>query len=86
MPSLHRAGKILSVTFEGSSADRPVIADMVLRCGVPVNIVFADTKNIDGKMFGHMILQFPEDPATVERMLAYLEAENVGYTEEEYHV
>jgi len=79
-------GKFFRVTFEGASADRPVIADMVLRFGVPVNIVFADTKNIDGKMFGHMILQFPEDPATVERMLAYLEAENVGYTEEEYHV
>jgi D-methionine transport system ATP-binding protein len=79
-------GKFFRVTFEGSSADRPVIADMVLRFGVPVNIVFADTKNIDGKIFGHMILQFPEDPATAERMLAYLEAENVGYAEEEYHV
>jgi D-methionine transport system ATP-binding protein len=79
-------GKFFRVTFEGASAEDPVIADMVLRFGEPVNIVFADTKNIDGKMFGHMILQFPEEPATVERMLAYLESENVGYAEEEYHV
>ena len=34
---------------------------MVLECKAPVNIMFADTKNMDGKAYGQMILQLPED-------------------------
>ncbi len=41
----------------------PVVADMILRCGTPVNIAFADTKIIDGRIYGQMLLQFPEDEA-----------------------
>ena len=36
------------------------IINMVLSAA-PVNIMFADTKNIDGKAYGQMILQLPED-------------------------
>jgi len=79
-------GRFYRVTFDGDSAEHPVIADMVLRFGAPVNIVFADTKTIGGRMFGHMILQFPEDQAMAERMLAFLDSENLRYTEEEFNV
>jgi len=79
-------GKFLRVVFEGSSADRPVIANMILKCGAPVSIVFANTKNIDGKIFGHMILQLPENPEIVRQMLACLDVENITYGEEKYNV
>lgn len=78
-------GKFLRIVFDGSSTDRPIVADMVLKCGASVNISFADTKNIDGKMFGHMILQMPENPITVGRMLAYLDEEQITYEEELNH-
>jgi D-methionine transport system ATP-binding protein len=76
-------GKFLRLVFDGSSTDRPIIANMVLKCGAPVNIAFADTKNIDGKIFGHMIIQLPDNPATVQRMLNYLDEEQITYGEEE---
>ena len=75
-------GQLLRLVFDGSSTDRPIIANMILKCGAPVNIAFADTKNIDGKIFGHMILQLPDNPATVQRMLDYLDEEQITYGEE----
>ena len=74
-------GPLYRIVFDGSSADRPVGADMILRCGTPVNIAFADTKIIDGRIYGQMLLQFPEDEAATAHMLAYLDGESIGYEE-----
>jgi D-methionine transport system ATP-binding protein len=79
-------GKVFRLIFDGNAADRPVIANMVLKCGAPVNIVFADTKNIDGKMYGHMLLQLPDNPDITKQIVAYLENEKISYGEEDYHV
>jgi len=75
-------GRLLRLVFDGSSTDRPIIANMVLKCGSPVNIAFADTKNIDGKIFGQMILQLPNNPITAQRMLDFLDEEQITYGEE----
>lgn len=55
---------------------------MILKFGVIVNIAYADTKNIDGRMYGHMILQLPEDEGLVEQILGYLDDEGISYSEE----
>lgn len=78
-------GKFLRLVFDGSQTDRPIIANMVLQCGAPVSIAFANTEKIDGKMYGHMIIQLPENPEVERKILAYLDTENIGYEEEEYH-
>lgn len=75
-------GKILRIVFEGNASDHPVIANMVLKCGSPVNILFANTKDIDGKAFGHMIVKLPDDSSAVRKILAYLDMENITYEEE----
>lgn len=69
------------IVFDGSSSFEPVIANMVLEFRQTVNILFADTKDIDGKAFGQIVIQLPEDGRTAERMIAYLEAK--GLTVEE---
>ncbi len=79
-------GKFLRIVFDGGSTNRSIVSEMVLKGGAPVNIIFADTKNIDGMMYGHMVLQLPDDRATVSKMLAYLDDENITYNEEEYDV
>ena len=75
-------GRSLRLIFDGNNADQPVVASMVLKCGAPVSITYADTKKIHGKIFGQMILQLPENPATVQKMLAYLDEEHMTYKEE----
>ncbi len=79
-------GKYLRLVFEGNSAERPIIANMILQCGAPVSIVFANTKNIDGKVFGHMVIQLPNDEEVARRVLTYLDIENITYSEEKNYV
>ena len=69
------------IVFDGNSSFEPVVSNMVLECKAPVNIMFADTKDIDGKAYGQMILQLPEDERAARRALAYLETQNVHVEE-----
>ena len=76
-------GRAYRITFDGSTAEQPVVSGMVLSCVEPVNILFADMKNIEGKTYGQMLLQLPENEGAAARMLAYLESQRITYTEEE---
>ena len=69
------------IVFEGNSSFEPVVANMILACHAPVNIMFADTKDIDGKAFGQIVVQLPEDTLTANKMIAYLQEQ--GLTAEE---
>lgn len=80
------SGTFLRLVFDGSAIDRPIVADMVLKCGVAVNIASASTKIIHGKLYGQMLLQLPENEAAAQRMLAYLDQEQITYEEEYAHV
>ena len=37
------------IVFDGNSSFEPVVSNMVLECKAAVNIMFADTKDIDGR-------------------------------------
>ena len=65
------------IVFDGNSSFEPIVSNMVLECKAPVNILFADTKNMDGRAYGQMILQLPEDERAAKRALAYLETQNI---------
>ena len=65
------------IVFGGHSSFEPVVSNMVPECKAPVNILFADTKNMDGRAYGQMILQLPEDERAAKRALAYLETQNI---------
>ena len=69
---------LIRVTFGGQSSFEPVIGNLVLEYKTPVNILYADTKNIDGNAEGEMILQLPEVKETAERMIKDLKAKNLG--------
>lgn len=71
----------LRIIFDGRTSFEPIIANMVLECRIPVNILFADTKDIDGKAFGQMIIQLPDDEIGNKRILAYLSANKITYEE-----
>ena len=81
--SFRGGSRTLRLAFDGTKTDQPIVANMVLACGEAVNILAADTKLIDGKTVGQMILQLPENEAAAEKMLAYLDGEQIPYTEGE---
>lgn len=74
------------IIFDGRTSFEPVIANMVLECKAPVNILFADTKDIDGKAYGQMIIQLPEDETSRRRIYYYLDANKINYEEVSDHV
>ena len=85
-PAASFGGKrCLRIVFNGNSSFEPIVGNMILECGAAVNIMYADTKDIDGKAFGQMLLQLPEDEAAVRRMLSYLTLHDISYKEETIH-
>ena len=51
----------LRIVFSENSAFEQVIGNMILKFGIPVNILKADTKNVGGVAKGEMILGLPDD-------------------------
>ena len=73
--------RCMRIVFDGNSSFEPVVANMVLECKAPVNIMYADTKNIDGKAFGQMVVQLPEDEALAQKMFTYVRARGLSAEE-----
>ncbi len=78
-------GHIVRLVFNGGTAYQPLIASLAIDCGVKANILGADTRNIDGRAFGTMLLGLPEDGA--EKALGYIRAQRDITVEEvpDYH-
>ena len=51
-----------------------------------MNILGANTKNIDGVAYGQMLIQLPEDAAATAKIKDYLDQKNVKYKEEGLNV
>ena len=69
--------RLYLIIFNGRSSFEPVISNLVLECGAPVNIMFADTRDIGGTAFGQMVLQLPDNEDVVRRILAYADSKGL---------
>ena len=78
---------VVRVVFNGGSSYEPLIASLAIDCGVKVNILGADTRNVNGKAFGSMLLGLPEDHGEAVRAMNYLKAQKDVTVEEvpDYH-
>lgn len=74
-------GRKIRLVYNGESSFEPILAKMILACKTPVNILHADTKDIDGKAYGQMILQLPADEDSAAKIIHYLNNNNVEFTE-----
>ena len=70
------------IAFNGNASADPIIATLAMDLGVKVSILGADTRNIDGKAFGTMLISLPEDLATKRKVMDYLNALEGVHTEE----
>ena len=75
-------GKKLRLIFDGEYSQEPVISKMTLDCQAPVNIIFADTKEYEGIIYGHMIIELPNDEHQAEKILSWLKNSPVTWKEE----
>ncbi len=73
--------RCIRIVFSTNSAFEPVIGNMVLEYKTPVNILYANTQNIDGTAKGEMVLQLPEDRELAEKMIQYLKERRLSVEE-----
>lgn len=81
-----KSQRMIRVTFGGSSAFEPFIGNVVLKYKTPLNILYANTKTINGNAEGEMILQLPESKEISERMIAYFKESGLGVVEVDDYV
>ena len=78
--------RAVRVSFNGGTVYDPLIASLAIDCGVKVTILGADTRTIDGKAFGTMLLLLPDDPNEAAKALSYIRSQpNITAEEVEYH-
>ena len=82
---LSSSSRTIRVAFNGGTAYQPLIASLAIDCGVQVNILGADTRNIDGKAFGSMLLGLPEDENEAAKALSYIRSQPYVTAEEVDH-
>ena len=75
-------GRKLRLIFNGENTQNPVISEMILACRVPINVLFADTKSIEGAAYGHMILELPNDEHEAEKVISWLQHSGLTWKEE----
>ena len=81
------AANVVRIAFNGGSSYEPLIATLAIDCGVKVNILGADTRNVNGQAFGTMLLGLPEDSAEAAKAMAYIKNQPNVTVEEvrDYH-
>ena len=63
---------IARIAFNGNTSSDPIIASVAMDLGVKVSIMGADTRNVDGRAFGTMLISLPEELNERRRVLDYL--------------
>ena len=82
LPFTPEDGPIARIAFNGNASEEPIIASVALDLGIKVSIMGADTRNIDGKAFGTMLISLPADAGEKKRVMDYLRS-HPGVTAEE---
>jgi D-methionine transport system ATP-binding protein len=77
--------KRVRISFDGRSSFEPVLANMILACKVPVNIMHAETRDINGTAMGQMVIQLPDNEVDQNRVLSYLKTAGITHEEVKKH-
>lgn len=64
-------GRLLRLAFNGNTTNEPIISTLALELGIKVNILGADTRNIDGRAFGTMMIELPREGDEADRLISY---------------
>ena len=75
-------GPMARIAFNGNMTEEPIIASLAMDKHIKVSILGADTRNVDGKAFGTMLISLPEDEEQRKTVMDYLNGWS-GVTAEE---
>ncbi|WP_346026449.1 methionine ABC transporter ATP-binding protein [Beduinella massiliensis] len=73
--------RCLRLIFDDNRTYEPVIAGMILACGVPVNILSANIQSVAGQQRGQMLVELPTDEDGAKRAVEYLKGQQITLEE-----
>lgn len=79
----HIGKRCIRIYFDGANSFEPIFSKMILECKTPVNILYANMNDLDGKAVGQMIIQLPKDEDQSRKIIAYFRTN--GLIVEELH-
>lgn len=71
----------IRIVFDGLSSYEPVLANLILKTQVKLNILGANTEDIGGVAYGQLLIERP-DEESVKTIKNYLDENNIKYEEE----
>ncbi len=72
---------MMHIVFDGMKLTEPIISELTLRTGIPINILYADINLLGGKRYGQMTIERPKDEADARRLIEALRQEGVTVQE-----
>ena len=75
-------GEKIRLIFDGLSTKEAVISELILECQAPINILYADTKVLEGATYGHMIIELPSNELQKRKILSWLDGHHQTYKKE----
>ena len=74
----------IRIIFDGDHIDEPILSRFSRESGVDISILFADINRLNGKRYGQMLIEKPDNPADGEKLIAAMRS--LGLTAEEVRV
>jgi len=74
-------GKYYRITFDGRQSQEPIISNITLAAKAPVNIMYAQTRDVNGVAMGQMVIQLPENEEQQGEIFRYLDISRIKYEE-----
>lgn len=78
--SLKQDRQALRLIFDGQKAEKPLISQLVLKTKQEINILWANTKEIDGKVYGQMMIEITRDKDLVYQITEVLINSEISYS------
>lgn len=73
-------GKLLKIVFHGE-IESPLVAEMIHECNILVSIIYADSKVVNNKIYGQLVLKVPNDNNSFQKACIYLDNKNIYHEE-----
>lgn len=72
--------KMLKIIFNGE-IDTPIIANVVQDCNIILSVIYADSKVVNGLIYGQLIFKMPALQSDVMKLKKYFDLKNIKYEE-----
>ena len=72
--------KLIKLIFNGE-INKPLVSNIIQDCNIVVSIYYADSRVVDGKIYGQIVFNLPYYDKDIIKLKKYLDLNNINYEE-----